>query len=277
MEVVLQQLTELLITALDLAPRLVVAIVVFLASLVLAWLAGRAVTRAARNVDEEMTRLLSRLIGVAVIIVGTIIALDQVDFDVTGFVAGLGLVGFTLGFAFQDIAKNFMAGILLLIQQPFDIGDAIEVAGYQGTVTDVDIRATTIKAWDGQQVIVPNADVYTSPIINYSKYPVRRIILGVGLGYEEDLARALEVFMEAIREIDDVLDDPAPAIYCKNLGSSAVEMEAYFWIDQTESSLAIVKSKAVQALKEVAVREGINLPYPIQTVRVRQLTDEEPL
>lgn len=83
--------------------------------------------------------------------------------------------------------------------------------------------------------------------------------------------------MEAIRGIDDVLDEPVPAIYCKNLGSSTVEMEAYFWIDQTKSSLAEVKSKAVQALKEVAVREGINLPYPIQTVRLRQLTDEEPL
>ena len=277
MEVVLQQLSELLIAAVGFAPRLVVAIVVFLASLVLARLAGRAVRRAARHVDEEITRLLSRLTGVTVIIVGTIIALDQVDFDVTGLVAGLGLVGITLGFAFQDIAKNFIAGILLLVQQPFDIGDAIEVAGYQGTVTDVDIRATTLKAWDGQQVIVPNADVYTSPIINYSKYPARRIILGVGLGYEEDLARALAVFMEAIRGIDDVLDEPVPAIYCKSLGSSTVEMEAYFWIDQTKSSLAEVRSKAVQALKEVAVREGINLPYPIQTVRLRQLTDEEPL
>lgn len=277
MEVVLQQLSELLIAAVGFAPRLVVAIVVFLASLVLARLAGRAVRRAARHVDEEITRLLSRLTGVTVIIVGTIVALDQVDFDVTGLVAGLGLVGITLGFAFQDIAKNFIAGILLLVQQPFDIGDAIEVAGYQGTVTDVDIRATTLKAWDGQQVIVPNADVYTSPIINYSKYPARRIILGVGLGYEEDLARALAVFMEAIRGIDDVLDEPVPAIYCKSLGSSTVEMEAYFWIDQTKSSLAEVTSKAVQALKEVAVREGINLPYPIQTVRLRQLTDEEPL
>ena len=277
MEGVLQQLSELLIAAVDFAPRLVVAIVVFLASLVLARLAGRAVRRAARHVDEEITRLLSRLTGVTVIIVGAIVALDQVDFDVTGLVAGLGLVGITLGFAFQDIAKNFIAGILLLVQQPFDIGDAIEVAGYQGTVTDVDIRATTLKAWDGQQVIVPNADVYTSPIINYSKYPARRIILGVGLGYEEDLARALEVFMEAIRGIDDVLDEPVPAIYCKSLGSSTVEMEAYFWIDQTKSSLAEVTSKAVQALKEVAVREGINLPYPIQTVRLRQLTDEEPL
>ena len=277
MEVVLQQLSELLIAAVDFVPRLVVAIVVFLASLVLARLAGRAVRRAARHVDEEITRLLSRLTGVTVIIVGTIVALDQVDFDVTGLVAGLGLVGITLGFAFQDIAKNFIAGILLLVQQPFDIGDAIEVAGYQGTVTDVDIRATTLKAWDGQQVIVPNADVYTSPIINYSKYPARRIVLGVGLGYEEDLARALAVFMEAIRGIDDVLDEPVPAIYCKSLGSSTVEMEAYFWIDQTKSSLAEVTSKAVQALKEVAVREGINLPYPIQTVRLRQLTDEEPL
>jgi len=276
-EGVLQQLSELLIAAVDFAPRLVVAIVVFLASLVLARLAARAVRRAARHVDEEITRLLSRLTGVTVIIVGAIVALDQVDFDVTGLVAGLGLVGITLGFAFQDIAKNFIAGILLLVQQPFDIGDAIEVAGYQGTVTDVDIRATTLKAWDGQQVIVPNADVYTSPIINYSKYPARRIILGVGLGYEEDLARALEVFMEAIRGIDDVLNEPAPAIYCRNLGSSTVEMEAYFWIDQTKSSLAEVTSKAVQALKEVAVREGINLPYPIQTVRLRQLTDEEPL
>lgn len=277
MEVVLQQLSELLIAAVDFVPRLIVAIVVFLASLVLARLAGRAVRRAARHVDEEITRLLSRLTGVTVIIVGTIVALDQVGFDVTGLVAGLGLVGITLGFAFQDIAKNFIAGILLLVQQPFDIGDAIEVAGYQGTVTDVDIRATTLKAWDGQQVIVPNADVYTSPIINYSKYPARRIVLGVGLGYEEDLARALAVFMEAIRGIDDVLDEPVPAIYCKNLGSSTVEMEAYFWIDQTKSSLAEVTSKAVQALKEVAVREGINLPYPIQTVRLRQLTDEEPL
>lgn len=277
MEVVLQQLSELLIAAVDFVPRLVVAIVVFLASLVLARLAGRAVRRAARHVDEEITRLLSRLTGVTVIIVGTIVALDQVDFDVTGLVAGLGLVGITLGFAFQDIAKNFIAGILLLVQQPFDIGDAIEVAGYQGTVTDVDIRATTLKAWDGQQVIVPNADVYTSPIINYSKYPARRIVLGVGLGYEEDLARALEVFMEAIRGIDDVLDEPVPAIYCKSLGSSTVEMEAYFWIDQTKSSLAEVTSKAVQAVKEVAVREGINLPYAIQTVRLRQLTDEEPL
>ncbi len=192
MDVLMHELAELLIAGVDFIPKLVVAIVVFLVSLVLARLGGRAVGRVAfaRGVDEEIRKLLRRLTTVAVIVVGTVVALDQVDFDVTGFIAGIGLIGFTLGFAFQDIAKNFMAGILILLQQPFDIGDAIQVSGYEGTVTDVDIRATTIKAWDGQQVIVPNAEVYTSSIINYSKYPARRIVLALGLGYDQDIARA---------------------------------------------------------------------------------------
>lgn len=192
MDVLMHELAELLIAGVDFIPKLVVAIVVFLVSLVLARLGGRAVGRVAfaRGVDEEIRKLLRRLTTVAVIVVGTVVALDQVDFDVTGFIAGIGLIGFTLGFAFQDIAKNFMAGILILLQQPFDIGDAIQVSGYEGTVTDVDIRATTIKAWDGQQVIVPNAEVYTSSIINYSKYPPRRIVLALGLGYDQDIARA---------------------------------------------------------------------------------------
>ncbi len=277
MDTLLQELLELVVAAVDFVPRLAAALVVFVLSLILARLAGRAVVHAARNVDEEVRKLLARLTSVGIIIVGTIVALDQVNFDVTAFVAGLGIVGFTLGFAFQDIAKNFMAGILLLVQQPLEIGDAIEVAGYQGSVTDVDIRATTIRAWDGQQVVIPNADVYTSAIINYSRYSDRRIILGVGVGYEEDLSRAEEVFLAAIQGVQEVLEDPAPAIYWKNLGSSAVDMEAYFWIDQTEWSLAKVTSKAVLAMKEAAEREGINLPYPIQTVRVHQMTDAEPL
>jgi len=277
MDVVLEQLSGLALQGVDFVPRLIVAIVVFLVSLLAARLAGRGVRNATANVDEEVARLLARLASVATVVVGTIVALDQVDFDVTGFVAGLGLVGFTLGFAFQDIAKNLMAGILLLMQQPFEIGDAIEVADRTGTVTDVDIRATTIKAWDGQQVIVPNADVYTSPIINYSTYPQRRVVLGIGVGYEEDLTRAQEVFLEAIRGVEGVLEDPAPAIYCKNLGSAAVEAAAYFWIDQTESSLFEVTSEAVKAMKDAAAQASINLPYPIHTIRVRQLTGEEPL
>jgi small conductance mechanosensitive channel len=277
MEAVYQRLSELLLQAVDFLPRLIVAILVFLVSLLGAKLVGRAVSRAASKADKETVELLSRLATVATLVVGTVVALDQVDFDVTGFVAGLGLVGFTLGFAFQDIAKNLMAGILLLVQRPFEIGDAIEVGGHAGSVTDVDIRATTIKTWDGQQVIIPNTDVYTSPITNYSEYPSTRIVLALGVGYEEDLSSAQEVLLEAVRGVKGVLGDPAPAIYCTSLGSSSVEMAAYLWMDQTESSLFEVTSEAVKALKEAAERAGINMPYPVQTVRVRQLADEEPL
>jgi small-conductance mechanosensitive channel len=277
MDMIYERILDLLVHAVDFLPRIIVAIVVFLISLLGARLAGRAVGRAARNADEEIARLLSRLATVATVVVGTVVALDQVNFDVTGFVAGLGLVGFTLGFAFQDIAKNLMAGILILIQQPFEIGEAIEVSSYSGTVTDVDIRATTIKTWDGQQVIVPNADVYTSAITNYSEYPARRMTLALGVGYEEDLANAQQIFLEAIQKVEGVLPDPEPAIFYKGLGSSAVEMTAYFWIDQTESNLFGVTSEAVKGLKEAAAREKINLPYPIQTVRVRQIADEDPL
>ncbi len=277
MDVIFQQLLDLLIAGVEFVPRLAVAIVVFLVSLVLAKLAERAMLRAAQKMDEELRKLLGRLTTIAIILVGTVVALDQVDFDVTGFVAGLGLVGLTLGFAFQDIARNFMAGTLLLMQQPFDIGDAIEVSGYEGRVTDVDIRATTIRAWDGQEIMVPNAEVYTSSIVNYSKHPARRVVLPLGLGYEEDIATAQDVFLKAIRDIEGVLDDPTPAVYCRGLGSSAVDVGIYFWIDQTRSSLFEVTSQAVQALKEAAAHEGINLPYPIQTIRLRQLGEHEPL
>ena len=277
MDVLLASLAELLVAGADLIPKMITAIVVFLVAIVLAKLAGRAVLRAAPGVDESVKRLLNRLTTIAIVVVGIVVALQQVDFDVSAFVAGLGLVGFTLGFAFQDIAKNFMAGILLLIQQPFGIGDDIEVSGYSGKVTDVDIRATTIKGWDGQEIVVPNADVYTSPITNYSRYPARRAFLALGLGYEEDIAEAQDVFLRAIREVEEALEDPAPAVYCKSLGNSAVEMGVYFWIDQTRSSLLDVTSQGVRALKEAAAREGINLPYPIQTIRWRQLADEEPV
>ena len=277
MDAVFEQVGGLALQAVDFLPRLVLALVVFLLSLLVAKLAGRAVERATRNADRELARLLARLASAATLVVGTVVALDQVNVNVTGLVAGLGLVGLTLGFALQDIAKNFMAGALLLMQQPFEIGDVIEVAGHRGEVTDVDIRATTIKTWDGQEVIVPNADVYTSAITNYSKYPRRRVVLGIGVGYEEDLARAQEVLLGAVRGVEGVLEDPVPAIHCKSLGSAAVDMAAYFWIDQTESGLFQVTSEAVKAVKEAAERESINLPYPVQTVRLRRLTEEEPL
>jgi small-conductance mechanosensitive channel len=261
---------ELLQEALRFIPRLIVALITFAASLLLSGVAARWTRRTARVKiqDPETLRLLSRLVRWAVIILGTVMALDQVNFDVTSFVAGLGIAGITIGFALQDIARNFVAGILLLVRQPVNIGDSVKVAGHSGTVLDITTRDMVLKSWDGEMVILPNIDVFASPIINYSELPHRRRTVYIGLGYEEDVDRALQVFLEAIRSVEGVLEDPPPTLLAEELGDSALTLAARFWVNQETHGLLDVHSAVVQMIKEVAEKEGIDLPYPIQTLRL---------
>ncbi len=255
---------------LNFLPRLIAALVTFVVTLILSGFVARWVSRAVeeRDGDEEMKRLLSRIARWGVLILGTVLALDQVDFDVTSFVAGLGIAGFTIGFALQDIARNFVAGILLLIRQPFNIGDAVKVADYSGSVLEITIRDTVLKTWDGEMVILPNIEVFGNAIINYSGLPLRRRTVYIGLGYDEDVGRASSVFLEAIRRVDGVVEDPAPELLAEELGDSALMLAARFWVNQETHGLLVVHSHVVQAIKEAAERENIDLPYPIQTVRL---------
>jgi small-conductance mechanosensitive channel len=243
-------------------------LVAFGASILVSVVAARWIRRTASASidDEETVILLARLIRWAVIVAGTVLALDQVDFDVTGFVAGLGIAGLTIGFALQDITRNFIAGLILLVRQPFEIGDAVEAAGQSGTVLSVTTRDTVLKTWDGETVILPNLEVFSKPIINYSALPNRRRTVRIGLGYEEDVGQASEVFLEAIRSVDGVLEEPAPTVHAMNLGDSTLGLDARFWVNQETHGLFDVHSSVVRTIKEVAEREGIELPYPIQTV-----------
>lgn len=261
-------LQTLVAKAIGFLPSLIAALVIFVATLIASTLVARWVKRAGqvKIKDPETLRALSLLARWGILIVGTIVALDQVNFDVTGFLAGLGVLGFTVGFALQDIARNFVAGILLLIQQPFDIGDAVKVGEFTGKVVDIRLRDTVIQTWDGELAIVPNIEVYTRPIVNYSDLPLRRRTIRVGVGYGEDIGRAAKAFLEAVRQIDGVLADPAPTVMVEGLGDSAVELVIRFWLNQETHSLIEVHSQAVQAIKETAEREGIEIPYP--TVRV---------
>jgi small-conductance mechanosensitive channel len=262
---------ELVQSALLFVPRLISALVTFVLALLLSGLIARWVRRAVgkRIEDPEPCLLISRLARWTVIVAGTLFALDQVNFDVTGFVAGLGIAGLTVGFALQDIARNFVAGVLLLVRQPIKIGDAVKIDEYAGTVQAVNTRDTIIKTWDGETVILPNVDVFGSAIVNYSARSYRRRTVRIGLGYGQDVAQARHTFLEAIRGVEGVAADPPVTVHAEELGDSALTLAARFWLNQETHNLFDVHSMVIRAILDAAAREKIDLPYPTQTVRLQ--------
>lgn len=260
----------LIATVISFLPKLFAALVVLVATLLIANLAAKWVSNksVSRGMKAETARLLGNVVRWAILIPGFIVALEQVDFNVTGFLAGLGVAGFTIGFALQDISKNFISGILILLRQPFRIGDAVELSGYEGKVTDITLRDTVVQTWDGEVVILPNATVYAEPIKNFSGLQHRRRTLSLGVGYDVDLKTARERILETVKLVEGVSAEPEPMVMAKEFGASAIVLNVYYWVDQRQYSLLKVPSDVIQAIKEMAEQEGIHIPYPIQTVKV---------
>lgn len=264
-------------TFVQLIPKLISAIVIFIVTLVVSDFFAKWVKRLAKKRIEniEILHLLFLLTRWSVLILGTIFALSQVNFDVTGFIAGLGVAGFTIGFALQDIAKNFISGILLLSRQPFNIGDYVKVNDdYSGKVKEINVRDTVIETLDGEIVIIPNQAVFENPIINYTQSRLRRSTVMIGLGYEEDVHHATKVFLDVIKNVPGVESQPEPIIRAKQLGDSALMLEALFWVDQRNNNLLSIHSDVVTAIKGTSDEHNINLPYPVQTVLLQNVTEK---
>jgi small conductance mechanosensitive channel len=263
---------EWLTTFLIFLPKLIAAIVIFILGLVGAGFVAKAVGRvAARKIKTpEVIKLIRQISKWTVVIIGTIIALDMVEFNVTGFIAGLGIAGFTIGFALQDIARNFISGLILLYRQPFSIGDFIEIGGHSGTVRMINIRDTEIETLDGDFVIIPNNKISESPIINASTARLRRRSVAIGLGYGEDVDRAVQIFLEAIQSVTGVEAEPTPMIQAMSMGESALSLTAFYWVDQQQNSPLFVHTAVLKAVNSAAQAHHIDLPYPTQTVFVQQ-------
>lgn len=250
-------------------PQLGLGIGVFLLTLIVSNWIGSLVAKQLRRreVDGELIILLQMLSKWSIRILGIMIALEMIMPGRFGsLIAGLGIAGFTLGFALQDVAKNFIAGILLLLQQPFNIGESIEVSGYSGTVLNISLRTTEIRTSDGRYVIIPNGDVFVSPIVNFSKAASRRLEISVGVAYDTDLDQVARVAIEALNKIPGLLDDPAVSVMFQNFGDSAIEFTAYCWIDTAKVGLGDAKDAGVKVLKKAFEHNGIDIPYPTQKV-----------
>jgi len=252
-------------------PKLAAAIVIFLLTLWVAGVLARMIQNAAkrRGVDLETIVLLTRLGRWATLLLGTLWALETVDGNITGFLAGLGLVGFTIGFALQDIAKNFVAGIILLVQQPFNVGDTIAVIGYEGTVQQIYVRATEICTVDGLHVLIPNADIYVNPITNFTKAAQRRLELQVGVAYGSDLEQVTQVALEAIQQLPGVIlaEPRQPQVVFQGFGDSSIDLTLFYWVDVMQTPFLAARDQGVKRINAAFAQAGIDIPYPTVAIK----------
>lgn len=251
-------------------PKLVTSLVVFVVTLYLAAIISRLARKAmvGRRMPAHVIEPLGQLVRLAIVTLGTITALQQVDFDVTAFVAGLGIMGFAVGFALQDIAQNFVSGILLLVQRPFSVGDFIQVESFQGHVQEINLRATRLTTLDGEDVLIPNRIVYANPITNYTLTESRRVQIPVGVAYDSDLDLVAKVVIDTVSSLPLVLADPPPQVSINNFGDSSIDLTAFVWVDARTVMPNAVKHVVVTALKKAFDANGIDIPFPIRTLQL---------
>lgn len=246
------------------------------------WVGARAVKTAVRRASERAGLatgagiVFGRLARWSVVFAGVLVAISLVvpSFRAGDLIQLLGIGGVAVGFAFRDVLQNFLAGILVLLQEPFRIGDQIAVAGHEGTVTDIETRATIVRTFDGRKVVIPNGKVFTESVTVNTAYPHRRSQYDVGIGYDDDAGEAKRLMIEAMREIEGVLDEPAPEALVVELGGSAVGIRARWWTDTGKASVVDVQDRVIAAMKETLVDHGIDIPYPIRTVHFHDRTED---
>jgi len=250
-----------------LLPNVLTAILIFVVSLYVARLLSNLLKKVLtkRNVDHEVTVLLAQLTRWSIIVIGTITALQRF-FDVSAFLAGLGILGFTVGFAMQEIMQNFVAGVILLIQQPFEVEDVIETDQFIGTILAINIRTTEMKTLDGRIVIIPNAAILSNPITNYTRAEFRRVELAVGVSYDADPTEVRHSVTKAIKNVPGFVDEPAPTVVFHTFGGSSIDLSAYFWINMSQSTPLLAKDAAIELVKAALDKKGIEIPFPITTV-----------
>lgn len=252
-------------------PNFIAAVVV----LVLFWVAARIARRAAgRLLDRVSTHgpvksLVAKGIYLVVLATGLFIALGILELDrtVTSMLAGVGILGLALGFAFQDIAANFIAGILISVRRPFSDGHLVESNGHMGIVQSVDLRTTVVRTFQGQVVRIPNAQVFQNPLINYSETGRRRVDIVCGVAYGDDLERVREIAIEAVEEVSSRDASRDVGCFYSEFGDSSINFLVFFWIPfAAQVDYLAARSEAIVLLKAAFDANDITIPFPIRTL-----------
>lgn len=270
-ELIMGKLEMWVNAAIKLLPNLAAALLVLIVFIVIGKLVRKAVTKLLHKTTRNKTiiNLMETITGVLVVGIGIVLALQilKLEETVTSILAGAGIIGLAIGFAFQDIASNFISGIMLSVRHPFGIGDIIETNGYYGMVKKLNLRNTILKTPQGQIVYIPNKIVFDSPLENFTTGRERRIDLACGVSYGDDIDKARDVALAAVRNIDSRDEDREVEFFYNEFGSSSINFVLRFWVNfRANKDYWQARNDAITAIKKNFDENGIDIPFPIRTL-----------
>ncbi|MGE8644595.1 mechanosensitive ion channel family protein [Acinetobacter vivianii] len=219
---------------------------------------------------QNLVLVLNRVGSTFIIFFGFLIALVIAipGFTPSQLIGALGIGSVAIGFAFKDIFQNLLSGILILISEPFRIGDDIVVNGMEGNVEDIQIRATFLRSPDGRRIVIPNATVYTSAVTVNNAYQRRRCEFVVGIGYEDDMQKAKQIIMDILDHNLNVLSQPGFSVNVTALADFSINLTVRWWVNTTETSTSTSISEIQELVVTAFDEKGISIPYPVQEVKV---------
>ena len=222
--------------------------------------------------DSIISNFISEAAKWSFYIFGLIIALNIVGFGgiASSLIAGAGISAIIFGFAFKDIGENFLAGIILALKRPFDIGDIIEVDGYKGNVEDLDLRVTHLRNFEGKDIYIPNSSIIKNTLVNYTKDGNLRVNFMIGIAPESDILKTRSLILEYLSENKQILQAPNPNVIVQELGEFTTDLQVLFWVDilsnkkLPDSYLGhIIRSKIITDIKEILDTNNIEMPSQV--------------
>lgn len=254
-------------TVINKLPALFLAIIVFaaaflLAKVVKAW-AQRSILKSGSN--EGAMNIVGKTAYIGTIILGLTVALKILEIDISFIVAAM---GFGLGFAMKDILENYFSGVLILVQKPFNVGDIIKAGDFVGKVEEIAARATFLRVFDGQRVIIPNSAMISSAVINYSSFPERRVNIDFSVSYDTNLQQANTLVLQLMKDNPKIMQQPSPSITIKGYGDSNIDLTAHFWVDRSQANWIKLSTQMKMEILETLTSNNIGISYPVMTLNV---------
>ena len=253
-------------------PNLLIAVLVLVVTFVIARLLRKAAEKVLPRFSHSaaLNNLASAIVYILVVLMGVFFALGilKLDKTVTSLLAGVGIIGLALGFAFQDIAANFISGVIIAVRKPFGVGDVIETNDHFGTIERINMRTVDIRRQTGELVKLPNRKVFESAMINYTYYGLRRIDLSVRVCYSEDLDKVVAVTLEAMQGIKGQVEGKEVEIFFDSFDDSAIHFLVRYWVHYSrQTDYVYAKSEAIMKIKRAFDLHGIVIPYPTRILK----------